>query len=107
MILINRCIKKLILSYKGVSVYSEITETIDQTTKKNAEKDLKRYQNQKRDLLDIFQKVEYSYEISDVWIGGQDFYVLYHKEESRIISKKYFQSLIKKFQKRKGFYLYI
>jgi len=106
MIFINRHSKQLMLSYKGVSVYLETTETIDQTSKQKAEKDLKKYQDQKKDLLDIFHKIEHSFEISDVWIGCS-LYVLYNKEERRIISKKYFEGLQKKFRKRKGFYLYI
>jgi hypothetical protein len=106
MIFINRHSKQLILSYKGVSVYLETTETIDQTSKQKAEKDLKKYQDQKKDLLDIFHKIEHSFEISDVWIGCS-LCVLYNKEERRIISRKYFEGLQKKFRKRKGFYLYI
>ena len=107
MIFINRHSKQLILSYKGVSVYLETTETIDQTSKQKAEKDLRKYQDQKKDLLDIFHKIEHSFEISDVWISGCSLYVLYNKEERRIISRKYFEDLQKKFRKRKGVFLYI
>ena len=107
MILINRHSKKMILSYKGVSVYLETTETIEQTSEQRSEKDLKKYQDQKIDLLDMFHKIEHSYEVSKTWISGCSFYILYNKDTSRIISKKYLQGLIKKFKKRKGLYLYI
>ena len=77
------------------------------TGKQKAEKDLKKYQDQKKDLLDIFHKIEHSFEISDVWISGCSLYVLYNKEERRMISRKYFKGLQKKFRKRKGVFLYI
>lgn len=107
MLFINKHTKKMILSYKGVSVFLESTQTIGKTSKQKADKDLKKYLDKKDDLLDLFHKIEHTYELSDVWISNASFYYLYNKEEKRIISKKYFQYLLKKFRKRKGYNLYI